>query len=246
MPNWVDTTMVVTGPAEDIAKFKELAKSGEDALSFDNLVPMPEELRGVSAPANIISQEEYDDYIKRKEDGELGETEAMLGNPITPEMSERFTKEFGADNWYDWNNHNIGTKWGFCDSELFSESETELRYSYQTAWSPAEEGLLNVSKKFPTLLFQTYMEEESNDFNGRMDYQDGRTVFEELHRDILTEDTVEILEEIAELEQEEAIKQYKDYERDHFYDDHIMNAIEERMEGNEITVPDSKVEHLRL
>ena len=246
MPNWVSTDMVVTGPAEDIAKFKELAKSGEDILSFDNLVPMPEELKNAGSPASIVSQEEYDAYIERRDGNKLEKGEAMCGGPITQEISDRFIKEFGANNWYDWNSQNLGTKWGFCHTELFDESDTELRYSYETAWGPAEEGLMRVSERFPTLLFQTYMEEESNAFNGRQDFQAGDMVFEELHEDILTETELEVLDEIAEMEQDEAIKRFNDYEDEYGYRSVIMDAVRARMAGEEVTVPEDAVAHLRL
>jgi len=245
MPNWVSTDMVVTGPAEDIARFKELAKSGEDVLSFDNLVPMPKELRGTSSPASIVSQEEYEAYLKRR-GGTLEGAEAVIGGPITKEMSDRFIEEYGANNWYDWNNQNIGTKWGFCSTELVDESDTELKYHYDTAWGPATEGLINVSEKFPTLLFQTYMEEESNAFNGRQDFQAGDLVFEELHENILTETELEVLDEIVDLEPEEAIRRYAEYEEEWGFRPAIMAAVKARMAGEEVTVPEDEMKHLRL
>lgn len=50
MPNWCYNHLEITGPAETVTAFKEastLADSG--ALSFDRLVPMPEELRAPEA-----------------------------------------------------------------------------------------------------------------------------------------------------------------------------------------------------
>lgn len=48
MPNWCHNTLTVTG--KEVSEFKKKAKSNESALSFNNFVPMPEELKNTKSP----------------------------------------------------------------------------------------------------------------------------------------------------------------------------------------------------
>jgi hypothetical protein len=53
MPNWCYTAFTVTGPDEDIARFREGVHgsddSGETPFDFDRLIPMPSELLDTTA-----------------------------------------------------------------------------------------------------------------------------------------------------------------------------------------------------
>lgn len=52
MPNYVYTSMAVTGPAAEIARFKKECYDEKDNLSFNKIIPMPESLNVVSGGAN--------------------------------------------------------------------------------------------------------------------------------------------------------------------------------------------------
>lgn len=246
MPNWVDTALRVTGPKEVLARFKEDARTDESPISINKLYPMPKELEGTRSPTKIVTQEEYDAYIERKNSDKLEGVKVSGGGPITQEMSDRFMKEYGANNWYDWKNNSHSTKWDLCDAYLYEDSEDELKYSFNTAWSPAENAWIKISGNYPELLFETYIEEESNDFNGRQDFQAGEKVFEELYSHIPRDDELDAVEEIRGMEPEEAIRQYIDFKGKYEYSGLVMDAIKARMAGEEVAPVSDPVEHLRF
>lgn len=79
---------------------------------------------------------------------------SMLANlyPI-PDSEER--------NWYEWSIANWGTKWPETPTGLYLADldRGEITLHFDTAWSPPIEGLVTISKHFPTLrLILTYSE----------------------------------------------------------------------------------------
>jgi hypothetical protein len=77
-----------------------------------------------------------------------------------------------TDGGYSWCLQNWGTKWGDCDTEI-TVNDDYLVLKYQTAWSPALEGLEQISAMFPTLTFQTDWVEEGWGFIGAASFQNG-------------------------------------------------------------------------
>ena len=117
---------------------------------------MPKELKGTSSPTNILTQEEYNNYV----------TQPYVGKPITQLMSDSFIEQYGADNWYDWTNNNWGCKWEVNNVEVNVEDETETQYDFQTAWCPPE-GVYNaLVKRFPDLYISWFYNEPSMQFAG--------------------------------------------------------------------------------
>lgn len=86
-----------------------------------------------------------------------------------PEM----IKKYGVSDWYGWCNRNWGTKWGDYDVALVHQSAKQLVFSYTTAWSPMTEGLVNISKQFPNLVFVNFFEEGGMAFVGSDVIMDG-------------------------------------------------------------------------
>jgi len=96
MPNWCMNSLEMEGSEKDIAEFVEKAKKHEvrtnqldgkewiydTALSFDNFIPMPAELKDTRSPYK----------------GTVSE-------------SARLRAMYGADNWYDWCVEHWDTKW---------------------------------------------------------------------------------------------------------------------------------------
>ena len=109
MPNHVYSIISVEEKYAD--KLKEIAKVGLCRY----YKPTPLELQNSQSPPKIITSAQH-------KEGEKG---------ITKVMQRRYKEEYGYDNWYDWANHNWGTKWGCCDNE-FKDNE----YWFNTAWCP--------------------------------------------------------------------------------------------------------------
>lgn len=161
MPNWVFNSLSIDGDKEQIQKVKAqlnapYQRNFEDGaqtysnpiIAFWNIVRPPED-----------KMEEYE--------GVHGYTDG-----------ER--KGDGAFNWYNFNNREWGTKWDigvadsnkYSDTEMTNDSETNLGYRFQTAWSPPIEALENLSSQYPELEITLDWEEEQG-FGGVYVFQDG-------------------------------------------------------------------------
>ena len=88
MPNFVTNILTVSGPQELVIAFMESIRGKDDEngsprfISFDKLVPMPDELRCVFFEGAFLPEDE----------------------------SDRLTAKYGYDNWYYWASNNWGTK----------------------------------------------------------------------------------------------------------------------------------------
>lgn len=184
-------------------------KAPEFCLSA--LLPCPEEIKHNSSPTRIITKRQYEAQQKRIAKGKGNFRDVSLGGGITKEMSKDFKQRFGADNWYDWNVNNWGTKWD-ADSKNDSDSKTELSYSFDTAWSPPDNWLKNVSAMFPKLEFTLNYEEGGVGFKGEAyafegNFSDNCEEWDGRNEDDEDEDYEDEEEEVEEEEVEEEPKQ---------------------------------------
>ena len=106
MPNHVTNILRFEGDEEQIKALKEKIK-GEPfddgtpcLIDFSNIIPFPKELEGTRSPAQIVSQEEYDEWMRKYNAGELNEWEKD-SKPLTEKLSKKLIKKYGANNWYD-------------------------------------------------------------------------------------------------------------------------------------------------
>ena len=155
MPNYCENTLDITCPREIFAStlqpllFAKATERDTDDypsvpeglmfFSFTALLPTPPELRGLSAPARIVTLKERKKFL---EDRAMNNGRAY-GEPITKKMSEDLIKRFGYNEWYHWNIANWGTKWDadvyHIESNLLTEpnsSEVTLKVCFNTAWGP--------------------------------------------------------------------------------------------------------------
>ena len=156
MPNWCENEVRIQ--AEDRGKaeaFVNFVKDGDNYFSFNKIIPMPDELQGTCSPTRIVSQEEYDNFKLSKDEKFFG-----VGKPITQEMSDKFNKEYGYDNWYDWTNANWGTKWGVDCPDVHIGDFGEVRYNFDTAWSPPQPIYDALTELFPKLTISWFYRED--------------------------------------------------------------------------------------
>ena len=138
MPNWVFNTLKVSGDSEELARFKAQASQ-------------PYESRHPRLEQNLSNGSwEFVPGVSTVE-GDL-----LFWNFIKPDDLDSY---FEGENWYDWNVRNWGCKWE-ARSELEDESEGELIYSFDTAWSPAEAVFHHMVRQFPALDFELRYSEE--------------------------------------------------------------------------------------
>jgi hypothetical protein len=95
----------------------------------------------------------------------------LEGKDILDKEGNVFGKAF-TDDGYSWCLRNWGTKWGDCETQITVNGDY-LVIRYETAWSPALEGLEQVSLLFPTLTFQTDWVEEGMQSIGAASFQNG-------------------------------------------------------------------------
>ena len=156
MPNWCYNRVTVNGEPNEIKLFKDFVK-GDEPFSFESIMPIPKELLEVQSPVTIVDTEaEVEAYIeKHKEDPPF-----LTGHPITKDTQDRWLKEYGYDNWYDWSCSNWGTKWDAREVALEDYWEDgELTYTFDTAWGPPE-GIYNeLVAQFPDLHISWFWDE---------------------------------------------------------------------------------------
>ena len=182
MPNWVYTSMSVSGSTEDLLAFAEKAKQehetqwlterwkrNEDGTNTE----VPEEERKIEIEMSGKSDLSFWNFIAPTEE----ELPYYFGNKVkeedkedpdaTPEERMAKALTFSGSGWYDWNVREWGTKWDANDAELdtdLSELDGNLNnsisYRFSTAWSIPEPVFTAMVQQHPTLDFEFSSEEE--------------------------------------------------------------------------------------
>ena len=165
MPNWVTNTLTITGSEEDIQKVKNqlnqpYTKKWQDGTQETYSNPVIAFWNITRPPMNKL--DEYFGVHGYADGGEQGNT------PM---------------NWYNFNNREWGTKWdiGVVDGEaskysetqlVYTGSETEIQYGFNTAWSPPIPALDALAEQHPNLEITLEWEEEQG-FGGTYVWADG-------------------------------------------------------------------------
>ena len=160
MPNHCSNYVNVTGPRGLVIQFMAagISKDGKEALSFQSLVPMPAELEGTNG----------------------------MSDPNTPE-SRALIAKYGAADWYAWHTQNWSTKWDCYDVGKWNlpsgsgNKPITANLSYTTAWAPASEFWLKVSKQYPKLTFTHFFCEPGMAFVGFETFEKGVKLVETMY-----------------------------------------------------------------
>jgi len=190
MPNHTANNFVIQGPADDINRFIAAVKTDDADIDFNGVSPIPEELKGITSPTRIQTQEEVDkawaDWYKCREAGTLAsyEKHRPWSVGITQTQANDLVTKYGYANWYDWCVANWGTKWNAYDAREWSVTEhgdgtAHATIYYETAWSPATALWLRVSKNYPTIQFYHEFADEGGAFLGSETIVNGVIIDEE-------------------------------------------------------------------
>lgn len=172
MPNHVMTDIELIGSEKDILALREFVKSESNPFDFNKVAQIPTELIDTVSPMTIISQKEYDKQerelkvLKEKiakglelTKDEQNKVNWGIGRKLTAELSAEYILKFGADNWYDWNCQNFGTKWNSYDHYCM-ESGTETQFGFQTAWAHPFPIMEKLSNLFPKVTINVAFADE--------------------------------------------------------------------------------------
>lgn len=81
---------------------------------------------------------------------------------------------YGALDWYGFNCNNWGTKWNSCEGTLIDESDTELQYDFQTAWSMPFPIFCKLTEIFKDITIKVeYADEDFGSNCGRITFSKG-------------------------------------------------------------------------
>ena len=163
MPNWCYNSLCVSGEKEILADFvsKTLVPrnmSSEEEydeshkFTFNILHPLPKALEGGFSPLPKLEGEDDIQYKER--------------------MAEN-VRLYGAEDWYDWNRYNWGTKWDASSTCIEELDDNNFDLKFNTAWSPPIYWFEKVIPMYPQLEFDLIFDEESQDYCGRMTGREG-------------------------------------------------------------------------
>lgn len=123
MPNWCNNCLQVSGSKRNMAAFRKWL--GADGFKLNKILPLPKELEGTTSPCPKPDSKE----------------------------AKALVKKFGANNWYDWQCDNWGTKWD-VEAEVGTDSEKLMTLSFDSAWAPPTNAIAALAKQFPKLEFR--------------------------------------------------------------------------------------------
>ena len=179
MPNWVWTSMTITGQKEDLEEFQQKASQSFTAYYkgavvervdgtkyFDAEIAKTELIEKVISFMNFVTPVDLDAYYGASDYKPQGY------DAMSTEERMAYSMQFASDGWYDWNVRNWGTKWDTHNPEIVNNdlSSGSLVYRFDTAWSPAEGAFRAMVSQHPQLLFDFYNEEEQGwgvEFRGK-------------------------------------------------------------------------------
>ena len=127
MPNWTSNNVLFVGKEKQLKTLQTMLKSNDNDFDFNNIIPMPEELKDTVSGSESAKPE------------------------WQKEQSKQLKAKFGADNWYDWACDNWGTKWNSVDTEVEQRDGT-LIYRFNTAWDAPRRIALQLLRMQKTIL----------------------------------------------------------------------------------------------
>ena len=216
MPNWCTNRLTVFDKQDgtELQKFVDAITLPEDHEAEHDLTlpyPTPEILLGTRSPKQTVESVEEmrtkrDAGGMKAHENYVGDIHGPTGSWCTDEylqemldqikQGEQAEKETGFDNWYNWNITHWSTKWSPDVHEVSVATDADggsvATVGYQTAWAPAENLILQLSKLFPKLLFVEAYLEEGMGFWGANTYIKG----EQRHGYIGDHDQDELLAEL--------------------------------------------------
>jgi hypothetical protein len=178
MPNWCNNILSVSGPLEEIARFKAKANGptqtyNDYRAAHNNEWPIHDDVR---LKALSESLPEAGDIVPLSFHALFPVPDDFRRFPYDCNQARKMGEAVGearTHGGYRWEIDNWGCKWGSSESSLSNEEDTFLQYMFDTAWGPPIEFLHKVSDDWPTLCFELEYEEAGMGFAGRSEWYEG-------------------------------------------------------------------------
>lgn len=172
MPNWCTNWLRVTGPVRDLLAFDEQFK--REHVSYYG-----SERRGFPDAGDLNDPQVLEMRVNWS--GTKGKPVITLLTGIERKRGYSFknfvpmSKDDFLNGWYDWALEHWGTKWDLLSSEVgvygleeaqeymnqgMPDEVSTIEYFFQTAWSPCEPVVQEMSRQYPTLSFVHEFDEE--------------------------------------------------------------------------------------
>lgn len=159
MPNWVYSSISITGAKDDLIAFRDKAnKIAPSGISETGELEYKDENAQVISFWNFKEPENKYAYFK---DAHGEKPEGY--DTWTMEQKLAHDLKFEGDGWYDWNVREWGTKWDACDTDSTdgtADKAPHLYYSFNTAWGIPEGVFASMVADHPELDFDFESEEE--------------------------------------------------------------------------------------
>tara|TARA_B100000131_G_scaffold216690_1_gene208294 strand:+ start:1254 stop:1853 length:600 start_codon:yes stop_codon:yes gene_type:complete len=178
MPNWCNNNLNVSGPLEDIARFKATANGPTQSYNdyrtaHNSQWPIHDDVRlkalSQSLPeAGDIVPFSFHALFPVPEDFRRFPFDCNHARKIGEAVGE--PRPYGG---YRWEIDNWGCKWGSVESDLTCEEDTFLQYMFDTPWGPPVDFMHKVASDWPTLCFELEYEEPGMGFAGRSEWYSG-------------------------------------------------------------------------
>lgn len=186
MANWCENRLVARGPAPDLDRLREtVAGVAEDgrpiALSLERIAPIPTQY--LDGTARWDESEEYERlherfselFDDREERRRFLEENPGFAMAITEQMADEEAAEPSQEKtWYAWRQQHWGTKWELsADDCRIEKQDSELVYTFDSAWDPPLTALSKLAARFPNLEFELVYFEPDNGFAGHATWLGG-------------------------------------------------------------------------
>jgi hypothetical protein len=176
MPNHVTNRVTLFGKKSTIIILLAAIANKEEnkVIDFENIKKMPEVLHSVRCPVKIVTPAQLKKELAEIKERLDKDPHSILGatHGITKKMQAEYLKKYGACDWYDWSAKNWGTKWNAYSQsttvdvpEGDDESDIEVQFMFDTAWSTPYEVLNTLSEQYPTVEVKVEYADEDCGYN---------------------------------------------------------------------------------
>ena len=169
MPNWCFNRVTFSGTSGDIENLTAQLESDTSKFDFNNVVPMPEELRHNASPITAFKTKvEVDAYNAKSPFSGVGSNFEM-GRAITHAKHKALLKKYGHAEWYHWSIENWGCKWNNGNDVQMDNFDNEhgyVQYGFETPWGPPTEIYEALRIMYPEVNISWFYDEPGMEFSG--------------------------------------------------------------------------------